>query len=393
VAQRLESNTAKTDTVARFGGDEFAVVVANLHEPADAALLADRLVDVLGEPFMIEGNAFHVSASIGIESYGSHAPDAETLLAHADMALYRAKADGRGKYRFFTGAMDDEVRTRVTLGAELRSAIDEEQFFLRYQPQVDIDTGQIVGVEALVRWNHPTRGVLSPALFIPLAERLGIIRKLSHWVLWAACRQAREWMDAGLPEVRMAVNLSVLEFKTPIALENDIFAALAETRLPPSQLELELTETVLMDASSEHNDVLQRLRRRGMTIAIDDFGTGYSSLGYLRQFPCDRIKIAQEFVSGLTSTSESAAIVKATIGLGQALGMVVIAEGVESREQLDLLRAWGCDEVQGYYFSRPIAPEEVVALVANGGTIRGKDTIPDPSEVLLQPKRMSAQRR
>ncbi|MEP6884804.1 MAG: EAL domain-containing protein [Gammaproteobacteria bacterium] len=370
VAGRLRSNTRDFDTVARFGGDEFAIVVEDVHEPADAGVLAEKLLHELNEPYLIEGNTIRIGASVGIDFHGPDAPDAESLLSHADIALYRAKSEGRGNYRFFTSAMDADVRARVAMGAELRKALDGGQFFLLYQPQVTIDTGHIVGVEALVRWRHPERGVLGPQLFIPQAERFGLIREIDHWVLWTACRQAKAWLLAGIPALRMSVNLSALEFKPYSALELDIIAALAETGLPPGQLELELTETVLMEASREHNDFFQRLRHRGITIAIDDFGTGYSSLAYLSQFPSDRIKIAQEFVRGLPSMSESVAIVKATIGLARDLGMMVIAEGVENREQLDLLKSWGCGEIQGFYFSKPMACAELLPLLSGGGIIR-----------------------
>ncbi|MEO8660396.1 MAG: EAL domain-containing protein [Bryobacteraceae bacterium] len=370
VAGRLQSNAREADTVARFGGDEFAIVAEGIHEPVDAGVLAEKLLSELGKPYLIQGNTIRIGASVGIDFHGPEAPDAESLLSHADIALYRAKSEGRGGYRFFTSAMDAEVRTRVTMGAELRNALVQDQFFLVYQPQATIDTGHIVGVEALVRWRHPKRGVVEPQEFIPVAERFGLIRELDHWVLWNACRQAKAWLLAGIAPLRMSVNLSGLEFKASTDLENDILAALAETGLPPTQLELELTETVLMDSSLKHADVFQRLRQRGITIAIDDFGTGYSSLGYLGRFPCDRIKIAQEFVKGLPSCSESVAIVKATIGLGHDLGIMVIAEGVETREQLDLLNDWGCREVQGYYYSKPLASTDLLPLLSGSGIIR-----------------------
>ena len=262
--------------------------------------------------------------------------------------------------------MDTEVRTRVTLGAELRDAIESGQLFLVYQPQVAIHDGRITGLEALVRWHHPVRGILGPDFFIPLAEKIGLIAKLGHWVLWTACRQAKEWLDAGIAPIRIGVNLSALQFKTPLALENDIAAALAVTGLPARLLELELTETVLMEASREHNDILLRLRQAGVTIAIDDFGTGYSSLDYLRQFPADRIKIAQNFVRHLETMPGNAAIVKATIGLARELGIAVIAEGVESEEQLTLLKSWGCGEAQGFYFAQPLTTEDVTPLLRQG---------------------------
>jgi len=370
VAERLQSNTREADTVARFGGDEFAVVVAEAGDPADAAILADKLISILAKPYSIQANDIYSGASMGIDLYGPDACDAETLLSHADIALYRAKSEGRGGYRFFTDVMDAEVRMQVSLGTELHQALDSGQFYLEYQPQVAIDGARIVGVEALVRWRHPQRGILGPGRFIPVAEKSGVIVKLGHWVLMTACRQAKVWLDSGLAIGRIAVNLSAVQFQSPIALEADIADVLADTGLPPQLLELELTETVLMNASREHGDIILRLRRLGVTIAIDDFGTGYSSLDYLRRYPADRIKIAQNFVQHLESVPGDVSIVKATIGLAHELGINVIAEGVETREQLELLENWGCNEVQGFYFARPLAEQDVTLLLRNGGILQ-----------------------
>ena len=248
VAQRLKAEIRETDTVARFGGDEFALISSDIGEPADAAVLADKVLKTLSEPYLIQGNEVRSGASVGIAVYGLDASDAETLLSRADVALYRAKAEGRGTYRFFTDAMDTEVRNRVAFSGELREAITSDQLFLVYQPQVDVDTGRIIGVETLVRWRHPARGILSPGEFIPVAEKSGLIVELGRWVLHEACRQMKEWIDAGVSPVLIAVNVSALQFKTPFELENDIAAILAETGLPPGLLELELTETVLMEA-------------------------------------------------------------------------------------------------------------------------------------------------
>jgi diguanylate cyclase (GGDEF)-like protein/PAS domain S-box-containing protein len=370
VAARLLSHAREIDTVARFGGDEFAVVVADIGEPADAAILADTLIKALGDPFSIGGSEIRTGASVGISVYGADQPDAETLMSQADVALYRAKGEGRGDYRFFTDAMDTEVQTRVTVSGELRQAIAGGQLFLVYQPQVEMETGRITGVEALVRWRHPERGVLGPGEFVSVAEKSGLILGLGHWVLLEACRRAKAWLDAGIAPGRVAVNLSGVQFKRPIELEKDITAVLAETGFPPDMLELELTETVLMEASLEHNDVLLRLRRSGITLAIDDFGTGYSSLDYLRRFPADRIKIAQNFVGRITTVPGNAAIVKATIGLARELGMMVIAEGVDSDEQLSLLRGWGCRDAQGFYFSEPLDRVDIEPLLRRGKILR-----------------------
>jgi diguanylate cyclase (GGDEF)-like protein/PAS domain S-box-containing protein len=366
VAERLQGSMRETDIVARFGGDEFAMIGTDILEPADAANLADRVLKAMRTPFSIQGNEIRIGTSVGIAVYGPESAEAEALLSHADVALYRAKSEGRGTYRFFTDAMDTEVRTRVTLEAELRTAIAAGQFFLVYQPQVDVDTGRIVGVEALVRWRHPTRGIVLPGRFIPVAEKSGLIVALGLWVMREACRQMKEWLDAGIAPPLIAVNLSAVQFKTPLELENDIAAILAETALPARFIELELTESVLMEASLKHNDVLLRLRKAGLRIAIDDFGTGYSSLDYLRRFPVDRIKIAQHFIVDLTTASSDAAIVRAAIGLAHELNLKVVVEGVETAEQLKLVRSWGCHQVQGYYFSKPIRAEDITARLRKG---------------------------
>jgi EAL domain-containing protein (putative c-di-GMP-specific phosphodiesterase class I) len=294
------------------------------------------------------------------------APDAESLMSRADVALYGAKLDGRGTYRFFTDAMDTAVRTRVTLGNELREAIVGDQLFLMYQPQVDVHTGRIVGVEALVRWRHPTRGVMPPDDFIPVAETSGLIVALGHWVLHEACRQMKAWLDAGIDVPLIAVNVSGLQFKSPREFEKDLAAILAETGLPPARLELEMTESVLMKTSRDHNDLLLRLRKAGLRIAIDDFGTGYSSLEYLARFKVDRIKISQTFMLDLLAKPSNAAIVKAAIGLARDLALDLVVEGVETAEQLAQVESWGAREVQGYCYAKPLTADEAATLLRLG---------------------------
>jgi diguanylate cyclase (GGDEF)-like protein/PAS domain S-box-containing protein len=392
VAARLRASVRELDTVARFGGDEFAVLVSDIEEPADAAtvtarLLAaiaepiaiqeaagaaaaagvtDKILHAISEPYSIQGNEIRSGATVGIAVYGPDIPDIETMLSHADVALYRAKSEARGAYRFFSDAMDTEVRARVALGTELREAIASEQLFLMYQPQVELDTGRIVGLEALVRWQHPTRGTVGPGYFIPEAERNGLIVPLGHWVMREACHQAKKWLDAGIAPPLVAVNLSGVQFKRPLELEKDIAAILAESGLPARSLELELTESALMDASREHNDLLLRFRKAGYRIAIDDFGSGYSSLDYLRRFPVDRIKIAQSFIADIGQEPGNDAIVRASLGLARELAIEVVVEGVETAAQLELLKGWGSRVVQGFYFSRPLAVPELTELLRIG---------------------------
>ena len=371
LADRLRSNIRGMDTVARFGGDEFALIQASVPEPLDAAVLAEKLLKAISTPFAIRGDEIRTGASIGIAVYGSDSIDAESLLSHADVALYRAKAEGRGTYRFFTDAMDTEVRLRVTLGAELRGALTNGEIVLMYQPQIDVDSGRFVGVEALARWQNPKRGLVPPSIFIPIAEQSGQIVALGNWVLREACRQMKEWIDAGIAPPLIAVNVSGLQFKTPLALEKEIANILAQTDLAPQRLELELTESVLMAVSGTHNDALLSLRKSGHRIAIDDFGTGYSSLEYLGHFPVDRIKIAQSFIVGLTATSGNSVIIKAAIGLAHELKLDVVVEGVENLEQLKLVRSWGCRKVQGYYFSKPLTARDLAPLLRAGEILPG----------------------
>ena len=366
VADRLRSTVRESDTVARFGGDEFAVLAAELQEPTGAGVLAMKLVAALQEPFVIEGNVIHTGTSIGIAIFDIDSPVVETLLAHADLAMYRAKSVGGGGFKFFTDAMDAEVRERVSLAKDLHEAIASESLVLFYQPQVEMASGRIVGVEALVRWPHPTRGMLAPANFIAAAEKSGLIIQLGRWILREACRQAKAWLDAGIAPIVMGVNFSTIQFRAPLEVENDIITALAETRLPAHCLEIELTETALMVASREHNVVLQRIHDSGVKLAIDDFGTGYSSLDYLRRYPVDRIKIAQTFVADITTDAGDVAIVRATIGLARELKIGLIAEGVETREQRDLLVDWGCLNAQGFYFSEPLSAGDIEHVLRDG---------------------------
>ena len=389
VADRLRVSVRPADTVARLGGDEFAVLLTDIQElpktvvsdrivgavsqpivvqeaATTAGALADKILKALEEPFSIQGNEIRSGASVGIGVYGPDSLDAETMLSHADVAVFRAKSEGRGTYRFFTDNMDTEIRARIKMCAELRQAIALEQFFLAYQPLVDIDTGRIVGLEALVRWHHPTRGDLGPDTFIQAAEINGLIVPLGHWVMREVCRQTKQWSEAGIAPPVVAINVSAIQFKMPFALESKIAATLAEFALPASHLELELTESVLMEAAREHNNILLRLRRTGHRIVIDDFGCGYSSLDYLRLYPVDRIKIAQCFALGIGKGSGCDAIIRAALSLARELSIEVVVEGVETVEQLELLRGWGCRIAQGYYFAKPVSAADVTALLRVG---------------------------
>jgi diguanylate cyclase (GGDEF)-like protein/PAS domain S-box-containing protein len=370
VAGRLRAVCRTTDTIARFGGDEFAVIAPHVGEPADAAALATALIEAIAVPFTVQGNRVGTGCSIGIVVHEAGTTAAETLLSQADLALYRAKADGRGAFRFFTVAMDDEVRTRVALGAELRTALAANQLFLVYQPQVVLETGQVAGVEAFVRWAHPVRGVLSPSVFIPVAEHNGLIRDVGRWVLREGCRQMRAWREAGVAPDRVSINLSTLQMRAPLDVERDLFTLLEDSGLPARTVELEVSEAAFLAAVRESPELLVRLRERGAALAIDNFGTGYSSLDYLRRFPVDRIKVARQFVQAIARDPGSAAIVRATIGLGRDLGMAVIAEGVETREQADELRRAGCLEAQGFYFSQPLAADTLTVMLGRGRQVR-----------------------
>lgn len=367
VADRLRHVTRGTDVVARFGGDEFGVLELGIRRPEDAASLARKVVDALKEPFSIGGRELHIGGSIGVAVHEPGAlSDPEAMLSHAEIALYRAKADGRRTYRFFTEAMDAEARRRVLLADELRKGLAIGEFFMVYQPQVDMASSRITGVEALVRWRHPTRGIVPPEAFIRAAEANGMIVPLGDWILEEVCRQARAWLDDGLAPPSVSVNVSAIQFLRPMQLQETIAEIVRETRLPRGLLQIELTETALMEASIAKADVLDAFHRQGLKISLDDFGTGYSSLNYLHRYRVDQIKIAQEFVGGMVETPGDAAIVKAAIGLARALDLRIVAEGVERADQAKLLSDWGCQEVQGFYYSPPVSAEAFAALLRAG---------------------------
>jgi diguanylate cyclase (GGDEF)-like protein len=358
VAERLSNCLRDTDVVARFGGDEFAVIMPIIDGDRDAEGLARKLIDVLGSPYEIQGQEIIVGASIGIAIAPRDGDATEGMLRNADIALYRAKVDGRGRFSFFEPEMDRRIQARRTLELELRKALSNGEFELYYQPVVNLRSGDVSGFEALLRWHNPERGMVSPAEFIPLAEETGLIIPLGEWVLRKACAEAITWP---LP-IKVAVNLSPVQFKSR-NLVQAVLTALAYSRLPPERLELEITETVLLGDTDANLATLHQLRKLGVHISMDDFGTGYSSLSYLRSFPFDKIKIDQSFVRELTERPDCMAIVRAVAGLGTSLGITTTAEGVETQEQFDRLCAEGCTEMQGYLFSPPRPASEAVMLM------------------------------
>jgi len=361
IAQRIRSCMREYDTVARFGGDEFGIIQTDVQTVEAAADLAERVLGMLGEPFHIEGHEIHSGASVGMTIYPFDDAQADALLRNADMAMYKAKREGRNRFQFYVAELNEMVQRRAALERDLRIALQKQQFRLHYQPQLDLTTGRIVGVEALLRWRHPERGEISPAEFIPVAESSGLIMPIGDWVLRTACREARAWQDAGLPPVRVAINLSAMQFRHRNLLDT-ITSALAESGLEPRWLEVELTESLIMRDVRATIDTLQHLHELGVQIAVDDFGTGYSSLSYLTRFPVSKIKLDKSFVRDVDKR-DGAAIARTVIALGHSLNMKVMAEGVETEYQLRFLREHACNEVQGYYFSRPMSAGAIQRLL------------------------------
>lgn len=361
-ADRLRDFVRATDTVARFGGDEFVVLVTGLQDAAHSAILAQKILRSLATPFDIEGHRVQISTSIGISLFHPDLKHPEDYLERADRALYTAKEEGRNTYRFHTETLDELFRSEVAIGTDLHHAIEAEELTLEYQPQIDLATNRVVGLEALARWTHHRRGQVDPVEFIPVAERTNLIIPLGTWVLHQACLQARQWLDQGLLPELMAINLSPLQFKDQDLVAH-VRSALGESGVPAERIELEITENVVMDSMSGHHATLARLRADGIRFAIDDFGTGYSSLKYLRSFPAHKLKIAQEFVTGVPDDRNDTAIVRATIDLAKDMEMTVIAEGAETAAQVEFLRALRCDQVQGYYFSKPLSVDAATAFL------------------------------
>ena len=362
VAKRLRESVRESDIVARLGGDEFVVVLTEVEDATAVARLADKILQVLAQPYLIGKNALHSAASIGLAFYPDDGEDGETLMKNADTAMYHAKSQGRNNIQFFTAEMNQITLKRLKLDHDLRMAMETKQFELHYQPQLDSRDGRIVGVEALVRWRHPHEGLISPAEFIPVAEETGLILQLGEWVLDEACRQLRAWREEGLADVTMAVNLSAHQLRSP-ALLAQVAHALEKHGLPGADLELEITESVAMHDPAASISQLQALRDLGVRLSIDDFGTGYSSLSYLKLLPIHTLKLDQSFVRDIESDSNDVAICTATIALAHNLGLAVVAEGVETEAQRLLLTSHQCDFMQGYLFSKPLPAEAALAFI------------------------------
>ena len=359
VADRLRTCLRDCDMVARFGGDEFAVLQMGLAGPDEAGAFADRIVTLLSEPYEIEGQQCMIGASIGIALAPADGETSDQLLRNADMALYKAKEDGRGTFCFFQPGIGASLRAHRTLEINLRKALGAGEFEVYYQPLITLETGVICGFEALLRWHHPLRGMVAPAEFIPVAEETGLIVPIGEWVLRQACAEAAAWPD----DLKVAVNFSPVQLKKG-NLPQVVLATLASTGLPAARLELEITESIFLAESETNLATLRRLRALGVGIAMDDFGTGYSGLSYLRAFPFDKIKIDRSFISELGESADCMAIIKAITHLGSSLGIPTLAEGVETEEQLELLRKEGCTEMQGYLFSRPVPASEIAGLLS-----------------------------
>ena len=354
-----------TDTVSRVGGDEFVVLLSEIEHLGDAAGVARKVLDTLALPHLIPPHEIKLTVSLGISVYPDDGQDAETLIRNADIALYYAKDVGRNNATVFTAEMNARAVEQRSLESGLRDAMARGEFELHYQPKVRLATGEITGAEALLRWRHPKRGNISPDLFIPVAEESKLIVGIGEWVLHEACRQAQAWRNEDLRFEQIAVNISAIEFQAPGFLDR-VTAILNDTGFDPHRVELEMTESVLMEDVESTTALLTRLKAMGLRLAIDDFGTGYSSLSYLSRFPTDTLKIDQSFVQQMTTDASSAAIVNTVISMGKSLNQRVVAEGVETPEQLAILRARQCEEGQGYHFSRPLRPEEFSTVLRTG---------------------------
>lgn len=365
VAHRLIACVRQSDTISRQGGDEFIVLLPSIEHAADAALTAQKILLSLALPYDVDGHVLHVSVSVGVSIYPDDGLDVGSLIKSADTAMYCAKESGRNNFRFFEADMNARAMQRHSVEVNLRLALERQEFVLHYQPKVDLRLGTVVGVEALIRWQHPELGLLLPGQFVAIAEDCGLILPIGRWVLREACRQARIWREEGLAPIAIAVNTSALEFRAKDFIDN-IRTTLSDTGMVPRFLELELTESVLMRDATSTDTVLHALADMGIKLAVDDFGTGYSSLSYLRRFPVDTLKIDQSFVKHINSNTDDATIVSAVINMGKSLKKRVIAEGVETPDQYAFLIAQQCDEGQGYFFGRPMTAADLGSLLRSG---------------------------
>lgn len=366
VSERLLEATRETDTVARLGGDEFAVILTHLDREDGAARIAERVIDLLSDPVTLSGCLIRTGTSIGISVYPHDGGNQEELLRTADKALYASKSLGRGTYQFYDEKMDQKTREAHMLENDLRLAIVRKEFVLHFQPQVMADAKDVIGVEALVRWQHPTRGILMPAEFIELAERTGLIVEIGRLVLEAACLQCKQWNRPGSKPIRIAVNVSPIQFKDPNFIGH-VTSILDETGMDPTLLELEITESLMMESIVSVAENLRQLHALGVTISVDDFGTGYSSLAYLKNLPIHRLKIDKSFIEHLVDNENDSAIAGAIINMGHSLNLQVVAEGIETEVQAADMNLKGCDHLQGYFVSRPLPPDEFARWLADQG--------------------------
>jgi diguanylate cyclase (GGDEF)-like protein/PAS domain S-box-containing protein len=364
VAKRIKSCLRKKDIVARMGGDEFLCVLSDIENEKEVSIVAKKIIHQFAEPFELNGNEIFVTTSIGISQYPFDGDDVESLVTNADAAMYRAKKQGRNKYEWSKVEMQASAFEKLILENSLRKALEENRLLVYYQPQVHLHTKKIVGLEALIRWQHPDLGLISPADFIPIAEETGLIVPIGEWVLHTACQQMKQWMDEGMSPMLIAVNLSAQQFLQK-NLVDKVRGILQETELQPEYLELEITETTIMQDKRSAIDTLKKLRAMGLRVSIDDFGTGYSSLNYLKELPVDTLKIDRSFIEDIATNDSSKAVTDAIITLAHNLGLKVVAEGVETSEQIEKIKEPQCDIIQGFLISRPIPKEEIKRLIAN----------------------------
>jgi len=374
IAQRLLNCLREVDTVSRLGGDEFVVLVERPPRAADIADVAQKILDAVARPLQIESQEFHLTASIGISTCPGDSDDLQGLMKNADIAMYRAKEQGKNNFQFYSAQINVHTLERVALESDLRHALERKEFVLHYQPKIDIGSNRVVGMEALVRWQQPGKGLIEPVRFIPLAEETGLIVPIGEWVLRTACLQNKAWQAQGLPRLRIAVNLSPRQFAHENLLQ-DVARVLKETGLDPVWLEFEITEGMVMRDPERAVTLLRSLKAMGIHLSIDDFGTGYSSLSYLKRFPLDSVKIDRSFIQDLPGDADDAGITQAIIAMAHSLRLGVIAEGVETEEQRHFLRENGCDEMQGYLFSRPLPEEEFLHLLQRNADTGGQSAL------------------